>query len=161
VDLLGVHRIESDRGTVLEFSIYNGIFNALNLKGRRDSALAAFALAASRLPWAENQLLSWEDEPALSLLLDPVAKNLALFLSPFFKPVRLSYHATVDSAQGTLKLESRASLKGLGMRLREAQTSVNLSRQDGILDIILTRDQDPVLEAKQILTSDINQEVTQ
>ncbi len=161
VDLLGVHRIESDRGTVLEFSIYNGIFNALNLKGRRDSALAAFALAASRLPWAENQLLSWEDEPALSLLLDPVAKNLALFLFPFFKPVRLSYHATVDSAQGTLKLESRASLKGLGMRLREAQTRVNLSRQDGILDIILTRDQDPVLEAKQILTSDINQEVTQ
>lgn len=152
VDLLGTHRIESDRGCSLEFSIYNGIFNALNLNGRRDSALAAFALAASRLPWAENQKLNWQDEPALSLLLDPVAKNAALFLFPFFKPVNISYRASLEADKNLISISSSTHLKGIGLRLKGVKARVELSRTDGILGINLIRDEKTVLSARQIQT---------
>jgi len=150
IDLLGVHSIASDRGCSLEFSVFNGIFNALNLRGNRNTALAAFALAASRLPWAENQKLSWKDEPALSLLLDPVAKNVALFLFPFFKPVSISYDASLEADGSSLKLSSATHIKGMGMKLKGLEARVELSRGDGIIQISLLRDEKLVLQARQI-----------
>jgi hypothetical protein len=129
--------------------VFNGIFNALNLKGQRDCALAAFALAASRLPWAENQKLTWKDEPALSLLLGPVAKNAALFLFPFFKPVSISYQASLDAGSDALKLSSGTHLKGMGMKLKGLQARVELSRADGIIQISLLRDDKEILQARQ------------
>lgn len=159
VDLLGVHRIESDRGCTLEFSIFNGIFNALNLKGKRDCALAAFALAASRLPWVENQKLNWQDEPALSLLLGPAPKNAALFLFPFFKPVSISYRATLEAEKSSLKLSSATYLKGIGLKLKGFQARVELSRADGIRQISLTTDEKDILQARQIQNHQLINEV--
>ena len=41
--LLGKHYLVSDAKAKLGFSVYHGIFNALDLTGNRNSALAAFA----------------------------------------------------------------------------------------------------------------------
>ncbi|MCD8479702.1 MAG: urea transporter [Candidatus Cloacimonetes bacterium] len=50
LDLAGNHSIVANNGSKLDFSVYQGIFNVLNLTGKRRSALSAFALAAGRIP---------------------------------------------------------------------------------------------------------------
>ncbi|MFA7543298.1 MAG: hypothetical protein WCY84_02885, partial [Candidatus Cloacimonadaceae bacterium] len=153
IDLLGVHRLVSDRGCSLEYSIYNGIFNALGFKGNQRSALSAFALAASRFAWAEDQILLWEDEPALSLLLGKVGKNLALFLFPLFRPLRAGYRASLNATAEKLSLSSRISLKGIGMKLKEYRAFVELHPREGLELIELYEKGEKYLSATQIIAN--------
>jgi murein DD-endopeptidase MepM/ murein hydrolase activator NlpD len=150
LDLLGNHSIVSDSGTILDFSVYHGIFNALNLKGKRLSALSAFALAAGRIPWAENQRIGWKDEPSLSVVMNPLWQNLTLFLIPFFKPIRVRSSSVLFAENALLHLESSTQLSVLGMRIGGCTAKLILSRKDGIKEINLFRNQEQILCATHI-----------
>jgi urea transporter len=139
LDLLGVHKIVSSAGTELEFSIHNGIFNALELYGRRRSALGAFGIGASRIPWAEHSSMRWDDEPGLSVLLSTFWKNLALFMIPFFKPIRLTSNSRISSERKSIVLESETSLRAFGLFLKKNNAVIKLSRKAGIEQITLSQ----------------------
>lgn len=150
LDLYGTHSIVADCGSRLEFSVYQGIFNVLNLKGKRKSALSAFAFAAGRIPWIENQSVSWRDEPSLSVAMNPFWKNLSLFLIPFFKPIRVQSSATLSSQEKMLEISGTTELRLLGLSLKTYKTDLQLSRDSGIIQITLDCDGKNLLKAKHI-----------
>jgi urea transporter len=153
VDLYGLHTLVSDRGSRLDFSIYKGIFNSLNLSHMRGTALEAFAMATSRLPWVEDQNLIWEDEPALSVVMNPFFKNLTLFFIPFFQPIRVQTCSRLTKDKDALRLESETSFCLLGIRISQHIGTVTLSRLEGITGIALERNGRSVLRAKRIFNN--------
>lgn len=152
LDLLGTHTISSDRGTKLEFSVFQGIYNSLNLSHKRNTALAAFAMAASRLPWIENHQLGWQDEPSLSVMMNPFWKNVTLFLIPFFQPIRVSSQASLSTHEHQLLVHSCTSLSILGFKLSKLEGKLSISRKEGITSIALTQNSRPLLTAERITT---------
>lgn len=140
VDLLGTHTLMSDKGTKLDFSIYNGIYNSLNLIGKRNTALAGFAVAVSRLPWVENQNICWNDEPALSVAMNPFWKNITLFFIPFFKPIRVHTNSRLTSSDNSITIESETTFYLLTFKIYRSNATVVLSRKDGLKEITLERD---------------------
>lgn len=150
LDLLGNHSIVSDNGAILDFSVHQGIFNALSLRGKRRGALPAFAFAAGRIPWIENQSITWKDEPSLSVAMNPVWKNLTLFLIPFFKPIRVQSASTLSAEGADLLLESQTELSVLGMRVNSYSASLKLSRKEGIHEIILYKAGEQILKASHL-----------
>jgi urea transporter len=150
LDLLGVHRIHSSRGSILEFSIFNGIFNALNLTGSRASALSAFAVGASRIPWADNARMAWEDEPSLSVLMNSLAKNVTLFFLPFFHPIRIQTRSTLSHEKKLLRQTSETTLRILGMPLKRYKACITMSRAQGIELIDLSQNGRKLLIAEKM-----------
>ncbi|MCB5265616.1 MAG: urea transporter [Candidatus Cloacimonetes bacterium] len=150
LDLMGNHSIVSDSGSSLDFSIYHGIFNALSLKGRGQNALTAFAFAAGRIPWIENQSLVWQDEPSLSVVMNPLWKNLTLFLIPFFRPIRVQSSSQLSGAGSDILIESKTELSVFGLRLKSYQSSLKLDRSQGIREIRLTKSKQQILSATHI-----------
>ncbi|HRY83857.1 MAG TPA: hypothetical protein P5533_04395, partial [Candidatus Cloacimonadota bacterium] len=153
LDLLGVHTISSDKGTKLEFSIYNGIYNSLNLTHNRGTALAAFALAASRLPWIENHNLTWKDEPSLSVVMSPFWKNVTLFFIPFFKPIRVSSEARLQTVKQQLIVSSVTKFQLLGIKLNQQSAELVMSRKNGVEIIKLMQNNKEVLIAEHVSNS--------
>jgi len=147
LDLMGNHSVVSDSGTILDFSVYQGIFNALNLRGKRRSALSAFAFAAGRIPWTENQCITWKDEPSLSVVMNPFWQNLTLFLIPLFKPIRVRSSSTLRAEAGQLCLESSTELSVLGLTVSNYEAKLTLSRKEGIKEITLFRQKERILHA--------------
>lgn len=135
LDLLGKHKLVSDAKANLGFSVYHGIFNALDLSGRRDNALAAFAYAAGRIPFCENQTVKWQDEPSLSITMNSFWKNLTLFLIPMFKPIRVLSNSTLRGSGQDISVESTTDLYVLGMKLRSQRAIVHIDRKHGIRSI--------------------------
>jgi hypothetical protein len=150
LDLMGTHSIVSDAGSRMEFSIYHGIFNALSLKGKRNSTLSAFAIAAGRIPYIENQSISWQDEPSLSVAMNPLWKNLTLFLIPFFRPIRVTSESCLATTESGLRLSSKTELSVLGMRLRNYESDLIMDRTNGIREIRLHRAGELMLSATRI-----------
>ncbi|MCB5261774.1 MAG: urea transporter [Candidatus Cloacimonetes bacterium] len=150
LDLMGNHSIVSDSGSSLDFSIYHGIFNALSLKGRGQNALTAFAFAAGRIPWSENQSLAWQDEPSLSVVMNPLWKNLTLFLIPFFRPIRVQSSSQLSGEDSAIQIETKTDLSVLGLRIRSYQSSLKLDRSHGIKEIILIKSKQQILKATHI-----------
>ncbi|MCB5271092.1 MAG: urea transporter [Candidatus Cloacimonetes bacterium] len=150
LDLMGNHSIVSDSGSRLDFSIYHGIFNALSLKGRGQNALTAFAFAAGRIPWIEKQSLLWQDEPSLSVVMNPLWKNLTLFLIPFFRPIRVQSSSQLSSEGSDIIIETRTELSVFGLRLKSYQSSLKLDRSQGIREIRLTKTKQQILRATHI-----------
>ncbi len=151
LDLLGIHRIHSDRGVTLEFSIFNGIYNSLNLSSRRLSALSAFALGASRIPWAETSQLKWDDEPSLSVSMNGFWKNLTLLLIPFFQPIRVQTVSELKPDDKDLIQTSETTLRVLGIPIRSNLSRITLSRAEGIKSIELAQQGKTLLSATKII----------
>jgi len=155
LDLAGNHSLVSDNGSRLEFSVYHGIYNSLKLSHRRKTALAAFALVASRLPWSESGRLTWKDEPSLSVLMGPFWKNVTLFLIPFFQPIRVSARAELQQHDQKIKVESVTSLSVLGMVVKKLEGSLTLSRREGIIDFCLRQNSQTLLSAQRVALEEI------
>ncbi|MDP2173791.1 MAG: urea transporter [Candidatus Cloacimonadaceae bacterium] len=150
LDLMGIHRIHSDSGAKLEYSIYNGIFNALNLTKLKPGALRAFALASSRIPWIENHNLNWTDEPSLSVTMSPFWKNVTLFLIPFFKPIRVRTLSRIVVEKKDILLVSTTDLSVLGMTIKKYLAKVTITRKNGIREISLHRGDQELVTATRI-----------
>ena len=155
LDLTGTHSLVSDHGSKLEFSIYNGIYNSLKLSHGRKTALAAFALVASRLPWNESGKLCWKDEPSLSVLMGPFWKNVTLFLIPFFKPIRVSAKAELKQHDQKIIMVSITSLSVLGMVIKKLEGNLTLSRKEGIIDFSLRQNSETLLSAQRMELEEI------
>jgi urea transporter len=153
LDLAGNHSIVSDNGTKAEFSIFNGIYNSLSLSGRRQTALAAFTLVASRLPWAEKQRIKWQDEPSLSIVLNPFWKNLALFLIPFFKPIRVKSRAELLPEGELISLKGETRLSLFGLTIKTYSGELLMSRKHGIRAFNLSEGSKTLVKAEHIETA--------
>ena len=158
LDLAGTHSLVSDQGSKLEFSIYNGIYNSLSLSHGRKTALAAFALVASRLPWSESGKLTWKDEPSLSVLMGSFWKNVTLFLIPFFRPIRVNASAELHQRDQKIIVESVTSLSVLGMVIRKLEGTLTLSRREGIIDFSLRQNSQTLLTAKRMELEEIEEQ---
>ncbi len=154
LDLLGIHRLHSDRGGSLEFSIFNGIYNSLNLTSRRLSALSAFAIGASRIPWAEKTELAWEDEPSLSVVMNGFWKNVTLLLIPWFQPIRVKTTSRLTQQDKDLIQTSETTLKVLGITVRTNHSRITMSRRDGLKSIELAQNGKTLLTATKILAQE-------
>jgi murein DD-endopeptidase MepM/ murein hydrolase activator NlpD len=158
LDLVGTHSLVSDHGSRLEFSIYNGIYNSLKLAHGRKTALAAFALVASRLPWNEGGKLTWKDEPSLSVLMGPFWKNVTLFLIPFFRPIRVSAKAELKQQNQKIIVESVTSLSVLGIVIKKLEGNLTLSRKEGIIDFSLRQNSQTLLSAQRMELEEIEEQ---
>jgi hypothetical protein len=158
LDLAGTHSLVSNQGSKLEFSIYNGIYNSLSLSHGRKTALAAFALVASRLPWSESGKLTWKDEPSLSVLMGSFWKNVTLFLIPFFRPIRVNASAELHQRDQKIIVESVTTLSVLGMVIRKLEGTLTLSRREGIIDFSLRQNSQTLLTAKRIELEEIEEQ---
>ncbi len=150
VDLYGTFLLTSNRWSVLEFSVFNGIFNVLSYRGPRDNALFAFAIAASRLPYAEGQNLRWRDVPPHSLAMGRVLKNAVLSLSSLFNPLTVITEATLIEQEGKTHLTSTTALKGFGQQIRRYQESIVLQKYLGLEEIRLTKNNKEFIVVERI-----------
>ena len=150
LDLMGTHSIVSDNGTKAEFSIFNGIYNSLSVSGKRSTALAAFTLVASRLPWVDKQQVKWQDEPSLSIVLSPFWKNLALFLIPFFKPIRTKSRTELVPQGDKVLLRGETRLSAFGLGVQNYSGELLLDKKQGIVSFSLSKAGKTLISAEHI-----------
>jgi len=148
LDFWGTFRIHSSRNSNLEFSVYRGIYNALSLKGNRNSALAAFALLISRLPYSEKQELVTCDEPALSVILNPAFRHLILLFTPLFQLLYANTKSRIISTREQVIIQSEVSYHILGIKFHSFSGTVNIDKYKGISEISLLKGKRLLLEAK-------------
>jgi urea transporter len=141
VDFWGNLSIISDRATSIDFSIYNGIFNVLEVKGKSDTALHYFALSLSRFPYVEEEVraqkeYSWTDQPPLSLVLPSSLKSLVDFFSFIGRPARLlcNYKAHSNN-NSSFDITGKANLKLFGYKSLVWDTHCIFDADNGIVGI--------------------------
>jgi len=132
LDFLGAFRAYSTGGTVLEFSVFNGVYNALSITKRRLNALFAFAMLISRLPYSDHQNIEWKDTPSLSVVLNSFARNVFLIIAPVFSPFQFYTQTQMLEKDKTLYLKSVTKLKLLGLLIRNWSGQIELSQMQGI-----------------------------
>ena len=147
LNLWGAFHLESTRGSSLEFSVYNGIYNSLSLTGNRTSALPAFALLINRLPYAEKQELCISDEPALSVILHPVFRHLVLLLSPLAPVFTACTTSRIVSTREEIKISSTIEYRILGIKLSGMQGTVQIDPINNRIRLSLYRRTKLIMEA--------------
>ena len=148
LDLLGNFTIKSTKHTELGFSVYDGIYNSLSLKGNRKSALAAFALLISRLPYLEQQEIYLTDEPALSVIISPALRHIVLFFSPLFPLFSACAHSKVKTNSEVIEIESDISYRILGIRYRNRTGKVTIEKYKGLTALELKKKNKTLLQAE-------------
>lgn len=149
LDFWGNFRIVSSRGSELGFSVYNGVYNALSLKGNRNSALAAFALLVSRLPYSDKQVLSLTDEPALSVILNPVFRQVVLLFMPLFGIVRAYTGSQVSVSKEQIIVNSEIHYRILGVMFKGFTGKVIINKYQCVSELSLFKGKKLILEAKE------------
>jgi len=150
LDLWGNWQIVSNRGSRLGFSVYNGIFNTLFLSGNRKSALAAFARLIARMPYVEKQEIFLCDEPAMSVITNPVFRHLLLLLAPLFSVFSACTKSTISSAREEISIESKTNYRFLGIKMKEDSGSIVINKYEGISELSLYRSGRLFLKAKKV-----------
>lgn len=137
LDFAGTFRIVSSRKTSLEFSVYNGIYNALSLKGRRNTALYAFAMILSRFPYTDKYQLSWQDEPALSISMNPWVKDIALLLMPIYNPLRVDVQSQASHEGNDIKVQTLTTYRLLGIAIGSYTGHIVIDKYNAITSLSL------------------------
>ncbi|MDY0151900.1 MAG: urea transporter [Candidatus Cloacimonas sp.] len=148
LDFWGNFRVLSSRKSELGFSVFNGVYNALSLKGNRNSALAAFALLISRLPYAEKQELHLTDEPALSVILNPGLRQLVLLFMPLFSIVKACTTSSIIVNKDLIDVHSEIHYRILGIKFKGLSGSVSINKYQSIEKLTLYKGKRLLLEAK-------------
>lgn len=150
LDFWGKFRLHSSAGTALEFSVYNGIYNALSLTGNRGSALAAFAMLLSRLPYTEKQELVSIDEPALSVILHPVFRHIVLLISPLFQILSSVTRSRISTRKDLVIINTETTYRFLGIKFSGVQGEVIFNKYAGLSELRMFIGNKLILEAKEI-----------
>jgi len=150
LDLLGVHRLVSSRGSKLEFSVYAGIYNALQFSKRRNNALTAFAVLVSRLPYAEKQNLAWHDTPGLSVVYSDFIRNLILFIAPLINPFTAHTTSSVVEKDRMLHIQSNTVLRCLGIKYLTWSGSVDIEINVGVKHLSFYQNKHLILQANRL-----------
>ncbi|MBM4403446.1 MAG: urea transporter [Candidatus Cloacimonetes bacterium] len=156
LDFWGRMKLNSNDGTTLEYSVYNGIYNALGLAGRKLNALTAFALVLSRMPYSERTDLYWKDTPGVSVVLGYLTRNLVLLLTPLINPVRVITHSrltanrqeTARSGTERIHIETRTVFHLFGIAIKTYRGEIELDSETGIRAIRLFKGNTLQLEAE-------------
>jgi murein DD-endopeptidase MepM/ murein hydrolase activator NlpD len=148
LDFWGKFRIQSNKNSKLEFSVFGGIYNALSLKGNRNSALAAFALLVSRLPYSEKQVIASGDEPALSVILNPTFRHLILLFTPLFPLLSACTKSRITSTREQISIQSEITYCILGIKFSGLNGIVKINKYQGITELSLFKGKRLILEAK-------------
>lgn len=82
--------------------------------------------------------------------MNPLWKNLTLFLIPFFRPIRVQSSSQLSGAGSDILIESKTELSVFGLRLKSYQSSLKLDRSQGIREIRLTKSKQQILSATHI-----------
>lgn len=155
LDLYGRFTITSSRHSELEFSVYQGIFNALSLKGRRSNALSAFAQILSRLPYVNGGNVSWRDEPPYSLSLNPFIKEIVLILSLICKPMRVIVISSLEEHGKNITISSRINYRLLGINVGSLDGEVILEKNNMIVSIRICKNSQTILHAKGVKNAEV------
>jgi len=147
LNLWGAFHLESSRGSSLEFSVYNGIYNALSLSGNRTSALSVFALLINRLPYAEKQELCISDEPALSVILHPVFRHLVLLLSPLAPVFKACTSSHIRATREEISVNSTIEYRILGIKFTGMHGTVQIDPINNRIRLSLYRKTKLIMEA--------------
>lgn len=154
LDFWGKFRIVSSSHSELEFSVFGGIYNALSLKGNRNSALAAFALLVSRLPYSDKQEISCQDEPALSVILHPAFRHIILLFTPLLPLLSACTASKISSSRELIIIRSEVSYKLLGLKVGALNGVVKIDKYQGVKDLSLFKGQRLLLSANSEVTTD-------
>lgn len=136
-NLYGQLHIKSDRGSCLEFSFYDGIYNLLSFRGSKKSALFAFAAIVSRLPYQENIALTWQDDAPLSVFLPCCTDNLVLLLHTLFRFIRIENRSNIDETGELLTVNTTTVRKLFSRRSEPFKGQVTFRKMSGIEKIEL------------------------
>jgi hypothetical protein len=147
LDFQGAFKVHSTCGTTLEFSVWEGVYNALSITKRNLNALFAFAMLISRFPYSENQNTEWKDTPSLSVVLNSLVRNLFLIIAPIFSPLQFDTNTKMLEKDKVIYLQSETKLKLLGLVIRKWSGQIELSHKKGIEKITLDINGNRVLEA--------------
>lgn len=147
LDFWGNFRIISSRGSELGFSVFNGIYNALSLKGNRGSALAAFALLISRLPYSDKQELCLTDEPALSVILNPALRQLILLFTPLFSLVKASTVSRIKVNKEQILVSSEVNYRILGLKYKGFSGNVTINKYQSVSELSLYKGKKLLIQA--------------
>ena len=150
LDLWGNFTIKSTKHTDLSFSVYDGIYNALSLKGNRKSALTAFALLISRLPYSEKQEIYLSDEPPLSVIISPALRHIVLLFSPLFPLFSACVHSKIKVNADFVEVESDITYRILGIPYRNRTGNVSIEKYKGLTALELKKGKKTLLKAETI-----------
>lgn len=150
LDFYGTFRILSSKGSELECSVYNGIYNTLGFRKRGKNALYTFAYLLSRLPYMEKSPLSWQDEGGLSVYMNPILQNFVLFLMPIFKPVRVIVESASRDLGNHLEIKSKIIYKLPFISLGKYSGLIIINKHKGIESIELYKADKLILKARNL-----------
>ncbi len=154
VDLYGTFRIISSNNAILEFSVYSGIFNVLKFKGNKKTALWAFALLTTRLPYLEDQRLEWSDQPPYSVVLNKFEENLAYLITPLLKIFTITNNSVSKVSEEKIEVESTLKIGLLGITLSKYKGKVEIISKEGLKSLELYKN------GKLYLTAEVkNQQI--
>lgn len=154
VDLWGTLTIASDRDAWLDFSIYEGIYNVLNFRGSRKTALFAFAALVSRLPFYEKEELEWDDSPPYSVFVNEFTQNLLIILSSFFPVMDFKIHSRARVDRNQIEITSRTISRLIKGKLDEYQGTAIIERFGGVSGLELFFNGNRLVKAGRIDNED-------
>lgn len=132
-------KVRNKHACSLQFSIYNGIFNALNFNGNFNTALRAFALCLPRFPYTESREYCWKDNPPLGLVLSPLLRLIADFFSFIARPLTLtSEHTARYENPTTIVISGKLNLNFIKYKIATWETKCIFSTDDGITEFEVT-----------------------
>jgi urea transporter/murein DD-endopeptidase MepM/ murein hydrolase activator NlpD len=127
VDLYGRFFIKSDQKCTLEFSVYDGIFNVLDYKGKANSALHTLAILMSRLPlYKEEDGLVWNDLPPYSIILKPIAENSLMLLQSIVNISSIKSNSSVKVTDKTIHVATNTVLNILGKQIKSYSGNIEI-----------------------------------
>ena len=153
LDFWGNFEVVSSRGSRLGFSVFNGVFNTLSLTGNRNSALAAFALLISRLPYSEKQELIVCDEPALSVVLNPVWRQIVLLFSPLFSLVSGCAQSYIKVSKDQVLVDTSTYYRFMGVKVTGFHGKLSIDKYQGLCELSLFKGKRLLLQAKKGIIS--------
>lgn len=149
VDLLGRFFIKSDRKSSLEFSVYDGIFNVLDFKGNKQSALQALAILMSRLPlYQEEEGLEWTDLPPYSILLKPFWEDSLMLIQSLTNISNIKSKSKVFMENKTISVATQTELNIMGKKLKSYHGNIEIKDLIGIIKIELNIDDKNIMQVE-------------
>lgn len=149
VDLLGRFFIKSDRKSSLEFSVYDGIFNVLDFKGNKQSALQALAILMSRLPlYQEEEGLEWTDLPPYSILLKPFWEDSLMLIQSLTNISNIKSKSKVFMVNKTISVATQTELNIMGKKLKSYHGNIEIKDLIGIIKIELNIDDKNIMQVE-------------
>ncbi len=142
VDMLNTLYIKNDKGDRLNIYPTDKIFYATNYVGKKESALYAFYLLASKVLLGYSEKLVWEDIFPINSILNSPVRFASEFLLPFTETLHAKgeYRWNKDENE-TFELLTKLNVKGKGpfsFYSKEVYGKISINEKKGLDEFSLT-----------------------